>query len=521
MMQYSLNRILAIISFVACAMAVEARIPASDLDPFIFGDSLSLARNIRLVDSLKDIRNKTVPSVKRVMAAQALGDYFLEHHTDSAFTYWNIAKDEANALGLEREAMRLRMKIDGYMSFIGMGAEGYTDFKKIDHKNFDRDLKRAYFLASSELYYNLALRYPESHQKNRNIARTVEAIDSLIPFYTPDNPVYRYLYAFRSLMTGNRSIAAATLAELLPELRHRPALYTRASQILSEYYENNPNRRDDYLNYLTDATLVSLRQGIIRPALMAKLGRELYLDGDRKRGARCIYLAFSASDAERGVYQLRNTSEYAPMLAGGTTQSLMLRNIVSAVCLLIIATLLILLILNVRKSKRMALKFTAQLNSSEMQMGHLRNDRRNYLSLAFSALENLKQFNRFAHRKLTAGQAKDLFKDVEAGTFVQAQTDRFFEEFDAMFLKSEPNFLDRLNALLRPDQRLELQPGNRLSPELRIAALVSLGINDSSRIAAVLGLSLNTVYTYRNRLKGRAIERADFENRLSKISDNI
>lgn len=507
--------------FVASVVAMAARIPVTDLDPFIFGDSLSLSRNVRLVDSLKNIRNKTVPSVKRVMAAQALGDYFLAHHTDSAFTYWNIARDEALALGLEREAMRLRMKIDGYMPFIGMGAEGYTDFKNIDHTGFDRDLKRDYFLASSELHYNLAFRYPESQQKNRNIARTVEAIDSLIPYYTPDNPVYRYLYAFRSLMTGNKSIAAATLAELLPELRNRPELYTRAAQILAEYYQSNPKRREDYLNYLTDATLVSLREGVVRPALMARLGRELYLDGDKKRGARCIYLAFSASDAERGVYQLRNTSEYAPMLAGGSTHSLMLRNIVSAASILVIAVLLILLILNVRKSKRLRLRMMAQLNSSEAQTAHLRNDRRNYLSLAFSALENLKQFNRFAHRKLTAGQAKDLFKDVEAGTFVQSQADRFFEEFDAMFLKSEPHFLDRLNALLRKDQRLELQPGNRLSPELRIAALVSLGINDSSRIAAVLGLSLNTVYTYRNRLKGRAIERNDFENRLSKISDNI
>jgi len=453
------------------------------------------------------------------MAAQKLGDYFLEHHTDSAFLYWNMAKDEATALGLEREAMMLRMKIDGYMPFIGMGAEGYTDFKKIDHSNFDQEMRRAYFLASSELHYNLATKYPDSHQKNRNIASTVEAIDSLLPFYTPDNPVYQYLYAFRNLMTGNKSIAAATFAELLPELQNKPVLYTRASQILAEFYQSNPNRRDDYMSYLIDATVVSLRNGVIRPALMAQLGQELYIEGDRKRGSRCIYLAFSANDAERGVYQLRNTSEYAQMLSGGNNDSLIIRNIISATTILIIAVLTILLILNIRKAERLSIEFSARLQESNEQLKHLQSDRTNYLSLAFSALESLKQFNRYAHRKLTAGQAKDLFKDLESGNFVQNQADKFFEDFDVMFFKSEPHFLDRLNDLLQPDKRLVLMSGNRMTPELRIAALMSFGINDSSRIATILGLSLNTVYTYRNRLKGRAVNRTDFEDQLLRILD--
>lgn len=516
----TLIRLLTFLLIVVSALSLSARSTIVDLDPYIFGDSLLLSRDVRLVDSLKEIRNKTVPSVGSVLAAQKLGDYFLVHYTDSAFIYWNMARDEASALGLDREAMLLRMKIDGYMPFIGMGAEGYTDFKKIDNTGFDKELKRAYFLASSELYYNLAMKYPDSHQKNRNINKTVEAIDSLMPYYAPDNPVYRYLYAFRNLLTGNKSIAAATLAELLPELRNRPVLYTYAAQILAEFYQSNPNRRDDYMNYLIDATVASLRHGVVRPKLMAQLGRELYLDGDRKRGARCIYLAFSANDAERGLYQLNNMSEYASLLAGSNNESLIVRNIVSAAAFLVIATLAILLIVSMRNAKRQEGLLMNRINEADERLRQLQSDRRTYLSLAFSTLEGLKEFNRYAHRKLTAGQAKDLFKDLESGSFVQTQADRFFEDFDAMFLKSEPHFLDSLNELLRPDQKLELMPGNRLSPEIRIAALMSLGVSDSSRIAAVLGLSLNTVYTYRNRLKGRASDRAKFENRLMKISDN-
>ncbi len=490
------------------------------LDPYIFGDSLELARNYSYADSLKRVRNSTLPSAERVKASHSLGDYYKEHYIDSAFMYWNMARDEAVALGLEREALILRMQIDANMPFIGMGAEGYTDFSRINSTSFDSNLKRLYFLASSELYYNLAMNYPESAQKNRTIAKAVESIDSLMRHYPADTPVYRYLYAFRNHMTGNRTIAAATMAELLPELENRPALYVQGSRILADFYADNPDRRKDYMAYLTDAVMTSLRNGVIRPALLARLGRELCLDGDTKRGARCIYLAMTSPDSEECLYSLRDVAIYAPMLSGADTHSLMIRNIVSATLLLIIAALAIFLIAGRRTARRREKIYEEIIRKESENSAHLRTERSNYLSLAFVALENLKEFNRYAHRKLTANQAKTLFKDLEHGTFVQSLSERFFEEFDAMFLKSEPEFIERLNSLLRSDQHLELlQPGNRLSPELRIAALMSMGITDSSRIASVLGLSLNTVYTYRNRLKGRAVTRADFENQISKISD--
>lgn len=500
--------------------AVQARIAASDLDPYIFGDSLTITANSRIsADSLRHIRKHTAPSAQRVEATRMLGDYFLERHTDSAFIYLNMAGDEARSLGLDSAAMLIRMRIDGYMPFLGMGAEGYTDFKEIDPSAFSEELKRAYFLASCELHHNLAMKYPESAQRNRNIIRTVEAIDSLLPFYAPESTIYRYLYAYRTLMNGDKSIAAAALAELLPELRDKPALYVRACVILADFYENNPNRRDEYFDYLLEAAIVSLKNGIVRPTLMAKLGKELYLNGDEKRGARCIYLAFRTNDYEQGLYRLNKTGEYAGMLTSRGNKMLTAMTAVSIIALLIITALAFMLISERRKAALSRAAAEAETNKYREELQRLRNQRREYLSLAFSTLEYFKEFNRYVHRKLTAGQAKDLFKEVENGRWTQTQADKFFEEFDTLFLKNGDGFLERLNALLQPGQALSLLPGNKMSPEIRIAALMSLGISDSQLIASVLGLSLNTVYTYRNRLKGRALNRAEFENQIREINE--
>ena len=86
------------------------------------------------------------------------------------------------------------------------------------------------------------------------------------------------------------------------------------------------------------------------------------------------------------------------------------------------------------------------------------------------------------------------------------------------FINLHPDFVARVNELLQPDQRFApIAEGASLSAELRMLALMISGISDSTRLARFLGLSLNTVYTYRTRLKGRALDRENFEEKLRKI----
>jgi len=71
--------------------------------------------------------------------------------------------------------------------------------------------------------------------------------------------------------------------------------------------------------------------------------------------------------------------------------------------------------------------------------------------------------------------------------------------------------------LLKPDERIELRDGELLNTDLRILAFMRLGVDESTRIAQVLNYSVNTIYSYRNRLKNRAVNRENFENDIMKI----
>ena len=139
-----------------------------------------------------------------------------------------------------------------------------------------------------------------------------------------------------------------------------------------------------------------------------------------------------------------------------------------------------------------------------------------FLSLSSIYIEKLDKFHRVAKRKLKANQVSDLYELLESGKMLTEQSQMFYKIFDNAFIHIYPTFVNDVNNLLVEDKRFDLHD-MKLNTELRILAFLRLGIDDSEQIAQFLGLSLNTIYTYRNRLKSRAINRNTFDADVMKI----
>ena len=100
----------------------------------------------------------------------------------------------------------------------------------------------------------------------------------------------------------------------------------------------------------------------------------------------------------------------------------------------------------------------------------------------------------------------------------ETETKALFANFDAVFLKLYPTFVESFNSLLQAQYHQQLGPNSELTTDMRMAALIRLGIDDSAHIAEFMRLSPNTVYNYRARLKSRAsVDRAEFEDRIKEI----
>lgn len=142
-----------------------------------------------------------------------------------------------------------------------------------------------------------------------------------------------------------------------------------------------------------------------------------------------------------------------------------------------------------------------------------------FISICSEYIDRLIESQRNVRRKLSSGKVSELQKEVSSLTAVEEEeTKRFYKIFDTTFLSLYPTFVEDFNSLLEDSEHIEPHKGELLNTELRIFALIRLGINDSSRIASLLRYSVNTIYNYRAKVKNKAKhDRDDFEERIKHI----
>ncbi len=141
-----------------------------------------------------------------------------------------------------------------------------------------------------------------------------------------------------------------------------------------------------------------------------------------------------------------------------------------------------------------------------------------FLMMCSNYIDKLDAYRRNVRRKLSAGKLEELKTESSSSEMMTRELNGFYEMFDNAFLQLYPNFVKEFNGLLKPNAQIELKKGERLNTELRIFALIRLGITDSSRIASLLRYSINTIYNYRARIRNAsAVNRDDFEERIKTI----
>ena len=140
-----------------------------------------------------------------------------------------------------------------------------------------------------------------------------------------------------------------------------------------------------------------------------------------------------------------------------------------------------------------------------------------FIMLCYQYIERLDSQRKLVIRKIKANQQNELLSILSSSKRGTEESQNFFLQFDKIFLSLYPSFVNELNSLLIPEAQIELKEDNELTPTLRVAALVRLGITESPKIAGILSYSLQTIYNYRSTLKNSAIDKENFEENLQKL----
>lgn len=164
----------------------------------------------------------------------------------------------------------------------------------------------------------------------------------------------------------------------------------------------------------------------------------------------------------------------------------------------------------------------SQLQESNLQLSESNLVKEEYIAHFFNLcstyINKLENYRIILNKKATAKQFDEIYKILKSTTLVDNELEELYKNFDIIFLNLYPTFVKDFNALLIPEEQIVLKQNELLNTELRIFALIRLGITDSVKIAAFLRYSLSTIYNYRTRARNKAaVSRNDFEEMVMKI----
>lgn len=141
-----------------------------------------------------------------------------------------------------------------------------------------------------------------------------------------------------------------------------------------------------------------------------------------------------------------------------------------------------------------------------------------FLNRYSSELNKIEKYKKHIIRQINTSQPSQVIKDEALKSMdTTADLSILFSEFDKSVLELYPNFIEEVNKLLKEDKQYSIEKDEKLNTELRILALLRLGINENKQIASFFRFTVQTVYNYRSKAKSRAINEETFEDDIKRI----
>ena len=443
---------------------------------------------------------------------------------DSAIHYLRLNLDWAERNHRWEAAVETRLEFVFLMASAGLYEEAVELLNGVDRAALPVRLLPDYYKACHKLYMELSLYTLDAVFRERYLASAACYSDSLLQILPISSPLSLECREMREAISGRvdeaLSINDMRLAATKPDTPEYALVTYQRSLHYRRLGDREAEKRCLALSALTD-----IRLCITDHASLWNLAQLLYEEGETELAYRYIrfsweetnlYNARSRNIQTAGILSLIDLTYQAMREKQSDRLRLSLWLISALIVLLVVAMLFI-----YRQMKRLSVaRNNLECANEQLQLSN--NIKEEYvgrfMNLCSVYINRLDAYRRMVNKKVSAGQLEELQKMVRSREMLEAGLKELHENFDTAFLHLFPGFVDEFNDLLQPEERIVLRKGELLNTELRIFALIRLGINDSSQIAEFLRYSVNTIYNYRAKMKNKArISREDFESQVLQI----
>lgn len=463
---------------------------------------------------------------------------------DSARHYINQNLAIARNLGRQDLLNESLLKKAHILATSGLYAEGVKLLESVDKSSLSNKLLADYYMAFENIYLYHAEYAQDDEYRPEYLNKMNAYRDSILQFATEGT--YQYMITKGPVLfdRNQKKEAEVFLNDFLSQVSPDTREYAIITSILAFIcqYSSQPELRKVYL---VKSAIADVKAVVKENNSLRELAEILYEEADIERANN--YMKKSMADASFYNARLRNVqaSKMLPVIDRSYQLEKEMQRRKLQTFLWVISFLSLFLILTiafiVRQMKKLAKarrevlcannelqKLNTELLEANHQQKQMNDSLREsncikeeyigrFLGLCSTYIDKLETYQRMLNKKAASGKLEELYKTLKSSQFIDDELKEFYQNFDSSFLNIFPDFVECFNLLLPESEKIVPKQGERLTTELRIFALIRLGITDSAKIASFLRYSITTIYTYRSKLKNRSLYRDDFEGQVMKI----
>lgn len=510
------------------------------------------AKLVKIAEARQKLSTATTPP-SQYLYNSLMFDEFKTYNSDSARKYVDISLDIARMAGNMDWETRSMIRKSELLTGTGLLSEAYEIMQSIDREALSDEQLIEYYGQMVYLYSHLG-NY-QGGAENDYYVRERLYKDSVMGIITPEHPEYLWYKGWDLLGTTKSD------SSLIPALRAKldaselnTAQNAKDAYILAKLYEASGDR-ENFRKYMVMSAMADVRIANAEIASLEELSKIVFDDGRGDIDRAYKYINYSLNkalvypnrvrafgisatlDTINKEYQARNHLQKNRM-----RQFLTLVCILSAVLLVMVAIIIVQnrrlrrqgrnldaanknLNSNVEElseaqkllndANRRLKDLNADLKSKNEELNEANYVKEEYIGYIFTLCSNyirkMEELRKSIHVKAVAKKYKEILEMTENTDMTKDELKEFYRSFDTIFLHIYPDFVSDFNSLLQDDKRITPREGELLNTELRIYALVRLGITDSIKIAEFLHCSPQTVYNNRFRVRNKAlVPRKDF-----------
>lgn len=486
------------------------------------------------IDQLK-LKLRTAEDIpQRLALLNSIYREYYTYHYDSAMVYVNrglaLSENENNTYYIALNKIN-RAAVLSTGGFYSQSEELLEDINK---KGVPKQLKQYYYYTRTWLYnyweaFSSKSEFMSYYHKKKfdNIKLTVEATN------IKDVALHAYLSGELAFLINPMSKAVLQFyTKALRNSRVDSRVHASAAYCVARYYSELGDMQR-YEKYIIEAAISDMVCPLKENLALQEFSTYLY-EKDQKyadRAARYIYCSMEDARFYNNRLRMLEISSVLPIIATANQEALAHKErivrgvlaVVSFLSLMLLATAIFgykqnKWLAGSRREVKTQNRQLKELNERLVATNHRRETyMRLFMDISAVYIRKLMEYRKLVSRKIKANQTADLLKTINSYKLAEEEATTFYTRFDRAFTELYPSFVDELNSLLLPEERIALPSPNTLTTEVRIYALMRLGVTESQEIATLLFYSTQTIYNYKSAMRTRAVNRETFDEDINRL----